>query len=205
MLHRLKHQGPQRVLKHLAWVVARYPSEAAQEKLTYLQKRETHMQYPTYQVAGWPIGSGSVESANKGVVEARLKGAGMRLPSAERQLHARAAQCGLQSAVARDLDDSAGSSTSAAHESAASRQPAAADQRFLDPRLLGSTSVSDVPSTCSPWHFNDGSCSRAATGSSSWLWLFLAQAFSQTASFQPCASRRGRCKKMKHTPRAATC
>ena len=36
------------------------------------------MQYPTYQAAGWPIGSGSVESANKGVVEARLKGAGMR-------------------------------------------------------------------------------------------------------------------------------
>ena len=36
------------------------------------------MQYPTYQQAGWPIGSGSVESANKVVVEARLKGAGMR-------------------------------------------------------------------------------------------------------------------------------
>src|SRR5260221_14318676 len=36
------------------------------------------MQYPSYQQAGWPIGSGSVESANKLVVEARLKGAGMR-------------------------------------------------------------------------------------------------------------------------------
>src|SRR5947209_13982623 len=36
------------------------------------------MHYPTYQAAGWPIGSGSVESANKVVVEARLKGAGMR-------------------------------------------------------------------------------------------------------------------------------
>src|SRR5207248_1417864 len=43
-----------------------------------LHKREAHMQYPTYQQAGWPIGSGSVESANKVVVEARLKGAGMR-------------------------------------------------------------------------------------------------------------------------------
>ncbi len=78
VLHRLKHQGPARVLTHLARVVARYPSEASQEKLSYLQKRETHMQYPTYQQAGWPIGSGSVESANKLVVEARLKGAGMR-------------------------------------------------------------------------------------------------------------------------------
>lgn len=40
--------------------------------------RAAHMQYPIYQQAGWPIGSGSVESANKVVVEARLKGAGMR-------------------------------------------------------------------------------------------------------------------------------
>ncbi len=78
VLHRLKHQGPHRVLTHLSWLAARYPSSAVQEKLTYLQKREAHMQYPTYQQAGWPIGSGSVESANKVVVEARLKGAGMR-------------------------------------------------------------------------------------------------------------------------------
>jgi hypothetical protein len=78
VLHRLKHQGPLRVLKHLAWLAARYPSPTMQEKLAYLQKREAHMQYPTYQAAGWPIGSGSVESANKVVVEARLKGAGMR-------------------------------------------------------------------------------------------------------------------------------
>ena len=78
VLHRLKHQGPQRVLTHLNWLVAHYPSPVVQEKLAYLQKREAHMQYPTYQQAGWPIGSGSVESANKVVVEARLKGAGMR-------------------------------------------------------------------------------------------------------------------------------
>ena len=78
VLHRLKHQGPQRVLTHLIWLAARSPSSGIQEKLTYLQKREAHMQYPTYREAGWPIGSGSVESANKLVVEARLKGAGMR-------------------------------------------------------------------------------------------------------------------------------
>ncbi len=35
------------------------------------------MQYPAFQAQGWPIGSGMVESANKLVVEARLKGAGM--------------------------------------------------------------------------------------------------------------------------------
>ncbi len=78
VLHRLKHQEPHRVLTHLAWLAARYPSPTIQEKLAYVQKREAHMQYPTYQAAGWPIGSGSVESANKVVVEARLKGAGMR-------------------------------------------------------------------------------------------------------------------------------
>jgi hypothetical protein len=98
VLHRLKHQGPQRVLKHLARVVARYPSEASQEKLTYLHKRETHMQYPTYQAAGWPIGSGSVESANKGVVEARLKGTGMRWgrQNVNRMLVLRNAVCNRQ-------------------------------------------------------------------------------------------------------------
>lgn len=78
VLHRLKHQGPQRVLEHLAWLAVHYPGPLIQEKLAYLQKREAQMQYPTYQEEGWPIGSGSVESANKLVVEARLKGAGMR-------------------------------------------------------------------------------------------------------------------------------
>ncbi len=35
------------------------------------------MQYPEFHSLGWPIGSGMVESANKNVVEARLKGPGM--------------------------------------------------------------------------------------------------------------------------------
>jgi hypothetical protein len=59
VLHRLKHQGPQRVLKHLGWLAARYPSPTIQENLAYLQKREAHMQYPSYQAAGWPIGGGA--------------------------------------------------------------------------------------------------------------------------------------------------
>jgi hypothetical protein len=54
LLHRLKHQGPARVLTHLAWLAARYPSPLIQEKLAYLQKRETHMQYPTR--SGKPAG-----------------------------------------------------------------------------------------------------------------------------------------------------
>jgi len=35
------------------------------------------MQYPQFQAQGWPIGSGIVESGNKLVVEARMKGSGM--------------------------------------------------------------------------------------------------------------------------------
>jgi hypothetical protein len=35
------------------------------------------MHYPQYRASGWPIGSGMVESANKLVVQARLKGSGM--------------------------------------------------------------------------------------------------------------------------------
>jgi len=98
VLHRLKHQGPARVLRHLSWVAARSPSADIQEKLTYLQKREAHMQYPTYREAGWPIGSGSVESANKLVVEARLKGAGMRWgrQNVNRMLVLRNAVCNRQ-------------------------------------------------------------------------------------------------------------
>jgi hypothetical protein len=45
--------------------------------LAYLEKREAQMQYPAFRAAGWPIGDGAVESANKLVVEARLKGSGM--------------------------------------------------------------------------------------------------------------------------------
>jgi hypothetical protein len=43
-----------------------------------MRKRLGLMQYPTFRRAGWPIGSGMVESANKLVVQARLKGTGMR-------------------------------------------------------------------------------------------------------------------------------
>jgi hypothetical protein len=42
-----------------------------------LEKRREQLRYPLFQTQGWPIGSGIVESGNKLVVEARLKGAGM--------------------------------------------------------------------------------------------------------------------------------
>ena len=75
VLHRLKHDGPERVLRHLSRFVKRYPQ--IQEHVTYLQNRRDLMDYPTYQQHGWPIGSGSVESGHKLVMQARLKGPGM--------------------------------------------------------------------------------------------------------------------------------
>lgn len=75
VLHRLKHEGPTRVLRHVTRLARRYPQ--IQEQVTYLQKRRELMDYPTYRASGWPIGSGSVESSHKLVVQARLKGPGM--------------------------------------------------------------------------------------------------------------------------------
>jgi len=85
-LHELKHGQPEKVLTTLrdmqAEASARGPGgeaavETIQKSVTYLEKRREHMNYVHFQALGYPIGSGSVESANKLVVEARLKGAGM--------------------------------------------------------------------------------------------------------------------------------
>ena len=83
--HILKHDehGASKVLVALAHlpiersvdpVAARQARETA---LNYLTKRLSQIQYASFQAQGFPIGSGSVESANKLVVEARLKGSGM--------------------------------------------------------------------------------------------------------------------------------
>jgi hypothetical protein len=74
----LKHQGPDGVLAVVAELAATHPDLATvAEDAAYLTKRRLLMDYPTYQRQGLPIASGCVESANKLVVEARLKGAGM--------------------------------------------------------------------------------------------------------------------------------
>ncbi len=77
-LHQLKHTGPAPVLAEVRRLVAAQPEQADMAtQLAYLEKRAAHMEYPAFQAAGWPIGDGAVESANKLVVEARLKGSGM--------------------------------------------------------------------------------------------------------------------------------
>jgi hypothetical protein len=77
-LHSLKHTGPLDVLAELRHLQQQQPTlEVLQQNLAYLEKRVDHMQYPNYSQQGLPIASGAVESGNKVVVEARLKGAGM--------------------------------------------------------------------------------------------------------------------------------
>ena len=77
-LHTLKHQGAGALLPELRMQVTQHAANTdLAEALAYLEKRVGMMDYPEYQRQGWPLGSGSVESANKVVVEARLKGAGM--------------------------------------------------------------------------------------------------------------------------------
>jgi hypothetical protein len=77
-LHILKHRGPRPLLR----MADQIPNDLAGQKgihehLEYLRKREALMQYPQFRRDGWPIGSGMVESANKNIVETRLKGTGM--------------------------------------------------------------------------------------------------------------------------------
>ena len=83
--HALKHDSPATVLatiRTLQVAVAARPdgagaADAIAKCLTYFEKRQAQLAYATFQQQGYPIGSGIVESANKLVVEARLKGAGM--------------------------------------------------------------------------------------------------------------------------------
>ena len=72
--HALKHAGPDSVL---AAVRALPTGEHRDAALAYLVPRLAQLQYPAFRAAGYPIGSGIVEGANKVVVEDRLKGSGM--------------------------------------------------------------------------------------------------------------------------------
>ena len=81
--HTLKHGDPDDVLSALRTLdlAAAVDPDAARhqtEALAYFEKRRTQITYADFRDQGYPIGSGAVESANKLVVEARLKGSGMR-------------------------------------------------------------------------------------------------------------------------------
>ena len=85
-LHQLKHGEPEGMLRDLR-VLCRDMAEGkgtdggaakvVKGSLEYLEKRREQIRYAEFQANGYPIGSGAVESANKLLVEARLKGSGM--------------------------------------------------------------------------------------------------------------------------------
>lgn len=80
--HTLRHGDPDDVLACLAAreMDPTTPAEALPEVLRcrlYLTGRRGQLEYARFAAAGYPIGSGMVESANKLLVEARLKGSGM--------------------------------------------------------------------------------------------------------------------------------
>jgi hypothetical protein len=77
-LHQLKQEGPAPILAELGQLAQQHPHTAEIEaNRSYLEKRQGQLNYPQFRAQGWPIGSGIVESGNKLVVEARLKGSGM--------------------------------------------------------------------------------------------------------------------------------
>ncbi len=82
----LRHGDPDLVLSALRVLPAGAADPATAQTasdatLAYLTKRRHQIDYASFQAKGYPIGSGMVESANKLVVEARLKGSGMHWAS----------------------------------------------------------------------------------------------------------------------------
>jgi hypothetical protein len=98
---RLRDDDPDLVLTALAELPVERAADPAAATLTrdrvlaYFTTRRAQITYVEFRARGLPIGSGAVESANKHVVEARLKGAGMhwRPDNVNPMLALRAALC----------------------------------------------------------------------------------------------------------------
>lgn len=93
--HKLKHEGPEPVLRDLAGlpVPRTKPAQAIDDALTYFNNQGSRMDYPAYRQQSLQIGSGSAESAVQRVVGARINQPGMRWcpDRAESVAHVRAA------------------------------------------------------------------------------------------------------------------
>lgn len=83
--HELRHGDPEQVLRDLRKLTEGLAADASKaetlkvvsDNLAYFEKRKSQIRYAEFEAKGYPIGSGAVESANKLLVEARLKGSGM--------------------------------------------------------------------------------------------------------------------------------
>ena len=80
------------VLESWGWPNRKGLAAVRGEVLGYFRNQVDRMDYPSYEAAGWYIGSGAVESACKTVVGQRMKGSGMRWsePGSHAVCHVRA-------------------------------------------------------------------------------------------------------------------
>ncbi len=87
VLHRLRHEGGG--ILDAVWGALPPLSPAAQETVTaeqaYFAFHRDRLDYPRYRAAGFPIGSGIIESACKTVLKQRESGSGMRWIEARAQ------------------------------------------------------------------------------------------------------------------------
>lgn len=94
---RLFEDGAKEVIEGIAaWETGtKEQTEVKERVVRYLRGHERRMKYGSYREAGYHIGSGVAEAACKNVVQARLKGVGMRWgeAGAEAMLSLRAAWC----------------------------------------------------------------------------------------------------------------
>lgn len=78
--HELRYGEPEAVLTALRALHQRASGEAqavVRTSVEYLHRRSEQIRYAEWELLGLPLGSGAVESANKLLVEERLKGGGM--------------------------------------------------------------------------------------------------------------------------------
>jgi hypothetical protein len=79
--HTLRHGDPTKVLAALRTLASTAATPEAHASVTrcfaYLDQRRAQITYAEFADRGFPLGSGSVESGHKRVVQARLKGPGM--------------------------------------------------------------------------------------------------------------------------------
>jgi len=73
--HRLKHQGPQPLLRALRAAHPRRPEarELLRKERGYFRTNAARMDYPRFRQQGLPIGSGAVESAASHLIQQRMK------------------------------------------------------------------------------------------------------------------------------------
>jgi len=118
----------------------------------YLEARRAQRESAQFQAAGYPLGSGIVESANKRVVAARLKGAGRHWARAQVNPLAafRAVLCSGRGADRRPWDDRRRSIPGAAGQGRGATTPRPQNPKgHPEPALLLRGWSADVaPATC---------------------------------------------------------